>query len=607
METTDRVWTEHVFIKHNPAALHKNPLAYQNKLMIDYFNKQILPSVLDDITFLKENNTPSEFELVVMSKYERTPDKEPENPFSELDAGFDPHLEDFDELPTPIRFLKFYYSKVPSTFTETMCKYILSYKDQSLIPPPIAFMLGIIHDIGLTVPVDHKLAFKYYLEAKKGKYPYAYYTLFDIYARCFDTYGVERNHTTALKYIVKLMLYSIYCSDSWISPSFVGDGAFGYLSIAYAHLDISAYACQYAQKIATSSKSLVKRKIMQYILTVGKKEMEEQLKALEELSKECDDPFLLVKIADIHLIGSGPTAKNQERAREFLIKLLNSTSNSPFRYYGYELLGYLYDAKGEYKDALKCYRVGAQYGLIYSMKKVGTAHALGLTIEPDFKLAESLLVQAAALGSNDAYLSLLELYIYLSELKGKAWEFYISVLPLVPMFSFFEQDCYQLYKAMMMEKGMGVEKNYPSAITIYSTLPKKDFPVALYRLGKVYLRSDNIIQAQQYFEDCYHNYTNITKNWLQPHASTYIRIAKLYLLGQGCDKNLLRAEEILDKAVNLKCCSTIPCLIRKKKAKVILERLRGNGETENAGRKDKKTTSKEEMKDTTKEENTIFA
>eukprot|EP00826_Nyctotherus_ovalis_P051894 TRINITY_DN6515_c0_g1_i8.p1 TRINITY_DN6515_c0_g1~~TRINITY_DN6515_c0_g1_i8.p1 ORF type:complete len:645 (+),score=158.69 TRINITY_DN6515_c0_g1_i8:60-1937(+) len=597
LETTDRTWTETVFVGHNPKALHKNPLAFQNKLMTNYFNKQILPSVIEDFIALKENNDPHEFRFVVASKYAQIPEKEPDHPASEFDCVFDPHLEFFDTLPTPVRFLKVYYSKLPEKFAAEMCKYLLSYKEQAFIPPPILFMLGVIHDIGLEVPVDHALALKYYLESKKGKYPYAFYTLFDIYSRCYETYGVERNQTFALKQMVKLVLYSIYCSDSWISPNFIGDGAFGYLSVGYAHLDIYPFSCEYAKKIAESSKNPIKRKIMQYILTVDKEDGKEQLKALEEATALCDDPFLLVKVTDIHLIGSGPIIKNQEKARKYLIKLLDSKKDTCFKYYGYELLGYLYDVKGEYEQALKCYGIGAKYGLIYSMKKVGTAHALGLAMKPDFGVGEEMLIKAATLGSNDAYLSLLELYIYLKELKDKAWKFYEAVLPLVPMFSFFEQDCYQLYKAMMMEKGMGVPVNYPGAIMVYSTLPKKDFPVALYRLGKVYKKSNNIIQAQQYFEDCYHNYMNIIKNWLQPHSSTYIRIAKLYLAGKGCDKNILRGEEMLKKAVNMKCCSTIPCLIRKKKAMIILDKLKDSAEAMEVEEVNAKNSSKEEVKD----------
>ena len=161
----------------------------------------------------------------------------------------------------------------------------------------------------------------------------------------------------------------------------------------------------------------------------------------------------------------------------------------------------------------------------------------------------------------------------MKELRPKAWKFLESLAPLIPLFSPFEQDCYQLYKAIMLEKGMGVPLDYPNAVTIYSSLPKKDFPVALYRLGKVYEKRNNSIQAQQYYEDCYHNYMDIIKNWTQPHASTYIRIAKLYLNGRGCDKNLHKAKEILEKSLSIKCCPTIPCLKRKQNVKIMLEKL----------------------------------
>lgn len=596
VEATDKTWTETVFVDHNPKALHKNPLAFQNKLMADYSNKQILPSVVEDFTALKESNDPQEFKSVVASKYTQIPEKESDHPASEIDCVFDPHLECFDSLPTPVRFLKVYYSKLPKSFTAAMCKYLLSYKEQAFIPPPVLFMLGVVHDIGLEVPVDHAFALKYYLESRKGKYPYAFYTLFDIYARCYETYGVERDQIFALKQMVKLVLYSICCSESWISSSFVGDSAFGYLSVGYAHLDIYPFSCEYAKKIAENSKSPVKRKVMQYVLTVDKKLAEQRLRELEELTKSCDDPFLLVKVADIHLTGSGHIIKNQEKARSYLIKLLDSKKDTCFKYYGHELLGHFSDMKGEHEQALKCYGIGVDYGLIYSMNKLGTAHALGLTVKPDFAVGEEMLVKAATLGSSDAYLSLLELYIYLKELNDKAWKIYEAMLPLVPMLSFFEQDCYRLYKAMMMEKGMGVPVNYPDAIMVYSTLPKRDFSIALYRLAKMYEKSDNIIQAQQYFEDCYHNYMNIIKNLPQPHSSTYIRVAKLYLTGKGCDKNVLRGKEMLKEGIDVKCCSNITCLMRRKKAMIILSKLKDGAEAKEMGEGDAQGNSKEEIK-----------
>eukprot|EP01022_Parablepharisma_sp_SALTPOND_P002696 TRINITY_DN1109_c0_g1_i1.p2 TRINITY_DN1109_c0_g1~~TRINITY_DN1109_c0_g1_i1.p2 ORF type:complete len:612 (+),score=64.20 TRINITY_DN1109_c0_g1_i1:2469-4304(+) len=572
-ETTEKTWIETVFVKHNSSALHKNPLAYQNKLMSDYFSERITEQVMFDIIQLKETNIPAEFEEVVLSKYMRSEAKDPaDQQPTEFDYCFDPHLEDLEVLPTPVRFLKFYYSKLPANFVEIFCKYLLAYKPP--VPGPIAFTLGVIHDIGLGVSVNHKIALEYYMQSMKEKYPYAYYTLFDIFSRCYKTYGVERDNEKALRQMIKLLLHAIYCSDSWMAPKFIGDGPFGYLSVGFSHLDVYAYSCQYAKKIITSSKNIAKRRVMEYITSIEKKDVENAFKTLEDLTKECDDPILLIKIADTYLSGPGPVTKNQDKAREYLHKLAETKSESSLKNYGYEMLGYLLDTKGEYQKALECYTISVACGLPYSLKRYGISYAVGMDIERDLVKAEQFLMKSAAMGSSDAYLVLLEMYVYMKELRPQAWKLQEALQSLFPLFTTFEQDCCQLYKAMMLEKGMGIPINYPNAITIYSTLPKKDFPVALYRLGKVYEKKNNTIQAQQYYEDCYHNYMDIIKNWSQPHASTYIRVGKLYLKGKGCDKNVYRAKEILEKAISIKCCPTIPCLMRKKQAKGILERMK---------------------------------
>ena len=611
-ESTDRTWIETVFIKYNTDSFHKNPLAYQNRLMSDYFNEHIIDSVRDDIISIRENNEPKDFEEIILLKYSRSTSKEPDQQSNEFDYNFDPHLEDFDTLPTPVRFLKHYYSKIPVSFISEMLEYIMKYKDSECIPAPIAFILGVIHDIGLKVPVNHKLALKYYMESKKGKYPYAFYTIFDIYSRCYKTYDVEKDIELALKQIVKLILYSVYCSDSWLSQTFIGDGAFGYLTIGYSHLDMYEYSCQYAKKILTSSKNPAKRAVMKYLLAIEKKDIEDALKNMEELAKESDDPFLLIKIADVYVGGPGSITKDQDKAKEYLLKLPDSKVESCYKYYGYEMLGYLFDTKGDCDQGFKYLKMASEYGLCYSLKKVGIAYGLGLTVETDLKKSEQKLILAASLGSNDAYLSLFELYIYTKQLKSASWNLLELLLPLVPLFTTFEQDCYQLYKAMILEKGKGVPINYPEAIMIYSTLPKKDFPVALYRLGKVYEKKNNIIQAQQYYEDCYHNYVNILKNWPQPHSSTYIRVAKLYLLGKGCDKNIHRGKEILEKAANMKCCSTIPCLVRKNKAIVMLNKINQiTGETitkeVEASKGKGKGGNKEEIKADPSDDNKMIA
>ncbi|MDR3548588.1 MAG: hypothetical protein P4M11_10060 [Candidatus Pacebacteria bacterium] len=575
-ESTEKKWVESLFVRHNAAPLNKNPLAFQNKWMSEYFSERVPEAVMADVQRLKEINGPAGFEEVVVHKYCKAQEKESADQNLEFDYNIDINVEDINILPTPVRFLKSYYSKLPAPFVETLTNDLTTYKDSVKVPAPLAFILGVMHDSGVRVPVDHAKALFFYKLARKQKYPYGYYTLFDIYSRCYATYGLAKNQEKALRQIVKLLINCVYCSDSWISPKFAGDSAYAYLSVGFAHLDVYAYSCDYVRQLLEKSKDEGLKLVLKHIIAVEKKETDECFKSMESLAGVPGGatPFVLIKLADDYLAGTGGITKNQDKARELLQRVVDTKQeDSPFFYYACEMLAYILDVKGEYAHAQELYVKAASYGLSYSLKRMGISYALGLEAEQNTDLAQKYLMKAAALGCSDAYLVLLEMYVYLKELRPRAWQFLESLAPLLPLLTSFEQDCYYLYKAIMLEKGMGTPSNYPGAITIYSTLPKKDFPVALYRLGKVYERKNNMIQAQQYYEDCFNNYMDIIKNWTQPHSSTYIRIGKLYMEGKGCEQNRYKAREIMEKSLTIKCCPTIPCLKRKQKVKALLEKL----------------------------------
>lgn len=569
-ETTEKTWTENLFVKYNKECINKNPLAYQNKWMSEYYSEHVPEPIMADVLRLKDVNKSELFEEVVVQKYKKATEKDSTDPNIDVDVAPEVNLEDFVALPNPIRCMKAYFLKMPSECLDAFTEFALPQISAPAIPGPIAFMLGVLHDSGLKVKLDHNKALEFYKKAKKGKYPYSYYTLFEIYSRCFGTYNIKQDQEKALRQIVKLLVYCIYSTDSWIAHKIIGDGICGFLNIGYIHLDVYEYTCKYVKELLARNKpgplSVSKKLVLQNLISVEKKDIEDTFKAMETEAELNLEPFLTSKVADVYISGMGGAAKNLEKSKQLLVKLFDKKEENCFSRYSSEIVGFLHDSKGEYIKAQECYKKSMEYGLAYSFKRMGIAYAAGLEIEKNVALSEKLILTAASLGSTDAYLVLLEMCVYFPEFRPRAIHFLDAIAPLLPFFSQFEQDCFQLYKGIAFEKGYGGPINYPNAITIFSTLPKKDFPVALYRLGKIYEKTNNMIQAQQYYEDCYNNYMDIVKTWTQPHASTCIRIAKLHLKGKGCDKNVHKAKEYYEKAVAIKCCATIPCLMRKEKA-----------------------------------------